>query len=1044
VAGEIYMQLRHSSDRARRRSLSLAIAVGLGIVSAASFAQSTVGGVYGTADAGAQVTAVNNGSGLSRSATVGSDGRFNISSLPPGDYKITSTNGGQNTTRTITIVAGQGFNLNLAAPAAAAGGAQDLTTVSVTANALPPIDITSSQTNTVLTADQIKQLPLARNQTAVALLAPGATKGDSAFGNLASFGGASVAENSYYVNGFNVTNFFQSLTYAQVPFEAIDQEEIQDGGYGAEYGNSTGGVISVNTKRGTNEWKGGIDFTWNPYQLQANQPNIYLQNGALNQNNRHNSNYVIGNNGSGNATDFGQRWNAWLGGPLIKDKLFMFALVGGTRTADEHYGDATGGGSYNKTTIKDPRYLVKLDWNINESNILEYTGFSDTSTTQQSIYGYNYDDNGQPHRGDYLGQQYDKTGGMNNILKYTSYITDDFTISAQYGKSTNKRVERATTADGTVEEYDGNIYNAVNSPGCPTIVDQRSPVVAGSVPAAPHCSFTSAGELTTPNGEDKRNAGRIDFEYHIGDHELKAGWARDHFTTDTGTAYEGGSVYTYQPIPEDILGHTPGIDPADNVVKQAVFATGAKVGITQKSYYLQDNWHITDNFVARIGVRNDGFNNTNSLGQTYVSQVHSWQPRLGFSWDVHGDSTLKVYGSAGDYSLPLDGNVALRGAAASLYQIRYFSYTGIDPVTGAPTGLGPVSDAYAAANPARAVTQYANGEAGVVPNPGAVATKDLKPFKQREFILGAEQQVADWTFGAKAIYRKILTGVDDSCDFRPIAAAANAQYGLNLDTTSLSPAAANVPGCYIFNPGSSVTLRTPVDATGTLYDIHLPGSAVGEPSYKRSYMAMQLTAERNFDNTWYMKASYVWSHTRGNSEGGVDSANGQADTGTTELFDYPEIMAGSNGYLPNDRKHTFKIYGAWQINNQWLVGANGILQTGRPENCYGLNPIDGTIGGYGGGAYLYCSGMIVKRGSVGRTPTYWNIDLNATYKPEWAKGVTISANVFNIFNKQHTTSINEVGEDNNGNSLSDTTYKIPTSFQQPRYVQLSAEYDFSL
>jgi outer membrane receptor protein involved in Fe transport len=81
---------------------------------------------------------------------------------------------------------------------------------------------------------------------------------------------------------------------------------------------------------------------------------------------------------------------------------------------------------------------------------------------------------------------------------------------------------------------------------------------------------------------------------------------------------------------------------------------------------------------------------------------------------------------------------------------------------------------------------------------------------------------------------------------------------------------------------------------------------------------------------------------------------------------------------------------------------------------------------------------------VGRTPTYWNVDLNASYKPEWAKGVTISANIFNIFNKQHTTTINEVGEDNNGNSLAGSTYRIPTSFQQPRYVQLSAEYDFSL
>ena len=247
------MHSRHSSQRTPRRSLSFAIALGLGLVTTAAFAQSTVGAVYGTADAGAEVTATNTGSGLSRSTTVGSDGRFNISSLPPGDYRITSTKGGQNATRNIQIVAGQGFNLNLAAPATASS-AQDLTTVSVTANALPPIDITSSQTNTVMTAEQIKQLPLARNQTAVALLTPGATRGDSAFGNLASFSGASVAENSYYVNGFNVTNFFQSLTYSQVPFEAIDQEEIQDGGYGAEYGNSTGGVISVNTKRGTNEW----------------------------------------------------------------------------------------------------------------------------------------------------------------------------------------------------------------------------------------------------------------------------------------------------------------------------------------------------------------------------------------------------------------------------------------------------------------------------------------------------------------------------------------------------------------------------------------------------------------------------------------------------------------------------------------------------------------------------------------------------------------------------------------------------------------------
>ncbi|KAF1008169.1 MAG: Protein oar [Luteibacter sp.] len=1031
------------SHNAVRRSLALAIAIGLGFVSTQGFAQSTVGSVYGTADAGATVTATNTGNGAGRSATAGSDGRFNITSLPPGTYKVTTTSKGQSQSREIQVVAGQGFNLNVAnAPASTSANAEDLGAVSVTANALPPIDVTSAQTSTVMTSEQIKALPLARNQTAVALLAPGATRGDAAFGNLASFGGASVAENSYYVNGFNVTNFFQSLTYSQVPFEAIDSQEIQDGGYDARYGNSTGGVISVNTKRGTNEWKGGVDYTWNPYQLQAHQPNIYLNNGQLYRNDRHNQNYLVGNNNSGSATDFGQRWNAWLGGPLIKDKLFMFALVGGTRTADEHYGRADDSGNYNRTTFKDPRYLVKLDWNINDSNILEYTGFNDTTTETESLYSYTSDANGQPHRGDYLGQVYDKTGGMTNILKYTSYITDDFTITGQYGKSTNRRVNRATAANGLVEEYDGNIFNAVNSPGCPSITDNRLPVKAGAT-AYPHCSF--AGTLNTPDGEDKRGAGRIDFEYHLGDHDLKAGWARDHFTTDTGTADEGGAVYTYTSISPAILGHAPGLDPADSVVQRTIFATGAKVGITQKSYYLQDEWHITDNFMARIGVRNDGFENTNSLGQTYVKQVHSWQPRLGFSWDVHGDSTLKIYGSAGDYSLPLDGNVALRGASASLYESQYFSYTGVNPQTGAPIGLGPLPAGYAAVNPARDQPSFQNGEAGVVPNPSAVATRDLKPFKQREFILGAQQQVADWTLGVKGIYRKVLTGIDDSSDFRPIAQYANAHYGMNIDTTSLTPPATNIPGCYIFNPGSQVTLNTPLDASGKLYTVHLSGADIGEPKYKRAYEALELTAERNFDNTWYLKASYVWSHLRGNSEGGVDSSNGQADTGTTELYDYPEIMAGTNGYLPNDRKHTFKVYGAWQINDEWMVGANGVFQTGRPENCYGLNPIDGNVnGGYGSGSYLYCDGMVVKRGSVGRTPTYWNIDLNASYKPMWAKGLTLSANVFNVFNKQHTTTINETGEDDSGNSLSGTTYKIPTGFQSPRYVQLSAEYDFSL
>src|SRR3546814_16494359 len=55
--------------------------------------------------------------------------------------------------------------------------------------------------------DLTARMPLGRSLTDAALLAPTATAGDTTFGNLASLGGASVAENAYYINGLNITNF---------------------------------------------------------------------------------------------------------------------------------------------------------------------------------------------------------------------------------------------------------------------------------------------------------------------------------------------------------------------------------------------------------------------------------------------------------------------------------------------------------------------------------------------------------------------------------------------------------------------------------------------------------------------------------------------------------------------------------------------------------------------------------------------------------------------------------------------------------------------
>ena len=102
------------------------------------------------------------------------------------------------------------------------------------------------------------------------------------FGNLASFGGASVAENAYFINGFNITNSFRNLNFAQVPFEAIDEQQIKTGGYGAEFGRSLGGVINQITKRGTNEFHAGGNVFWSRKDLREEvQDALNADPGAL-------------------------------------------------------------------------------------------------------------------------------------------------------------------------------------------------------------------------------------------------------------------------------------------------------------------------------------------------------------------------------------------------------------------------------------------------------------------------------------------------------------------------------------------------------------------------------------------------------------------------------------------------------------------------------------------------------------------------------------------------------------------------------------------
>src|SRR5205814_10264415 len=70
--------------------------------------------------------------------------------------------------------------------------------------------------------------------------------------------GSSGAENSFFIDGVNTTNVEYGGQGKELNFEFIQEVDVKTGGYEAEYGRSTGGIINVITKSGGNEFKGDV------------------------------------------------------------------------------------------------------------------------------------------------------------------------------------------------------------------------------------------------------------------------------------------------------------------------------------------------------------------------------------------------------------------------------------------------------------------------------------------------------------------------------------------------------------------------------------------------------------------------------------------------------------------------------------------------------------------------------------------------------------------------------------------------------------------
>jgi outer membrane receptor protein involved in Fe transport len=1001
----------------------LAVAVLLCLGSGSALAQSTTGTIFGEVPAGDKETvSVSSATGFTREVPVDAQGRYKVGNLPLGSYSVTFKRSGAivDTRKDITITVGGGTEVSFQATAAATG-AQTLDSVTVSANALPPIDTSQVDSRTVVTSETLARLPLGRNAEAIALLAPGAVPGNSNLGNgryrTVSFGGSGASENAYYVNGYATTDPYRNLGGVGLPYGAIDQQEVYTGGYSAKYGRSDGGVISQVGKRGTNEWHFGGQVLWEPKFAASDPGSIYYGNRSLPQGYGYQDPSTVGTiykNGK-DGTKWTTTYSTYVGGPLIKDKLLFFVAA----EAEKSEGESTNSVEANPVatnhyTYNLPKFYAKLDWNINDSNILELTGIHSTDEQRGTYTGYDYDSRSSTGP---TGADADtsKLTSRYAIAKYTSYITDDVTLSATYGKGWTTDYLSNPTPGLSEQPY---IWNP----------NLENPALNGGSPIA---NLNSNNNAQDPRAASRTRGLRLDLDWQLGDHHLAAGIDNMHYKgIDEGVSTSGpGYYWRYGHAADPTLSLSPslgvGAPGGDGYyVSRRIFSSVTSMSLDQRAQYLEDRWQITDKVLVSVGVRNDGFKNFNDQNRAYVNNQAQWAPRLGASWDVFGDSSLKIYGNLGRYFLALPNNVAVRGASPSTYTLEYFAYTGIDSL-GRPTGLkalgpGPVS---------------ADGEYGQPIDPEAVSARNLRSQYQDEAILSFDKTLGnDWVTGAKLTVRKLRTAIDDVCDIGKLADKMTAE--------GLDPNSVVVPSCLIFNPGDSNTFSLAnVDGSGRT-EVTMTQQDWGfAQKAKRSYYALDLYLDHPFDGKWQGRIDYTFSRSYGNTEGQTKSDIGQTDISKTEDWDSAELMRYANGLLANDRTHQIKAYGSYQFAPEWMVSGNLRLASGAPKSCLGYE--DGAADpdpiGYGS-AYHNCNGMPSHPGDR-RNPWYRQVDLALTYRPSSFDGkLAFGLSVFNVTNERQP--LNSFSTYEASPQTVFNNYDLGQYYQTPRYARLTATYDF--
>ncbi|HUS09117.1 MAG TPA: TonB-dependent receptor [Pyrinomonadaceae bacterium] len=942
-------------------------------------------------------TTTGTGAGFRRTITTNEEGFFRILQVPPGIYDVVTTASsgfGEARYENVTVAIGQNTQL-----AITVNPGSSVTTVDIVSSETAPVDTTNSAIQSSITAQRIELLPKGVDFTSLLKAVPG-TRPETRTGGF-SVDGASGAENVFVIDGQEVTNFRTGTLNGNnnIPTQLLQEVQVKSSGFGAEFGGATGGVISAVTKGGSNSLHGEFGAQAE-FQRFSGNPRQFLQRfssgtgAAFVQ-----STEYIQPRKSGGINLFP---TANLSGPFIKDKLYFFGSyspqVFDIETRTDYFTNAPAATrafvtAENYRLRRTYEYaFLRLDatpwdklhltstflWSpiIDEGNLP--VALFNTGSSPQSFGGTIPFTNFGGAIGTLTGRQLtDRQGGRQS--------SNNFTLQGVYTPTSNMAFS-GRFSRGFLNEKLGNYFVP---PGVQLVcaVGNAAPPAAPTFPGACRTGDSTAANSETIKDVSVRTNFEADGTYIFGlggRHELKGGYQRAKIFNDVaaGFALKGRITFSYgvdiRSLGAGTVTPTPGALGSGILRRQGTFGTASN---TNQGLYIQDKYQPINRLTLNLGVRLEKENLPSFNG--FAPPINfGWTdkiaPRLGFAYDLFGNGMTKIFGSYGrfndrlKYNLPrglFGGELFLEDFFEILPGETYTQFT-LENILGGRSRFQR-NLRVASNDPSASIL---NGK--VDPN--------LKPFSQTEFTIGAERQLnRDYVFRTRYTFKNVTDAVED-------AGVRNAQ---------------DSEAYIIGNPGEGLHLQV-------LNDLGYIKSATPQ----RRYDGLEFVLEKRLSSNWYFNANYTFSRLFGNYSGLASSdeinvPTGRLAPGTTRAFDLPFIgftATGEpdNGRLETDRPHVFNAYGAYILN--WLGGKTNSTEFSAFQTITSGTPQTTRI-------FLVSTvtpAIFLKRGDLGRSPTYSQTDFNVTHRYRFGNDSRFTLagdfNVLNLFDQDTVTQLHVV------------------------------------